>query len=234
LKPLDDKNRRKLFKGPVMTFPYSATVDGMRDKIVEVYAGLFENEPPDDAATFLARAVRLACRDVLPLPCGIMDYIRNLARHRLKQGKFLEWRSLSGFPFVNVYQHPKIVPLDLRFGIRSRYKVADGATSKVKKEKMLNAASPNFIHSLDAAHLICTVLAANREGIHDILTVHDSYSCLAPFARRFGQITRREMAMLHVLDPLAALSKANGDPLPLPKRGNLDPLALQKGEYSFM
>src|SRR5262249_21917397 len=60
LKPLDDKNRRKLFKGPVMTFPYSATVDGMRDKIVEVYAGLFENEPPDDAATFLARAVRLA------------------------------------------------------------------------------------------------------------------------------------------------------------------------------
>ena len=66
---------------------------------------------------------------------------------------------------------------------------------------------------------------------------------LAPFARRFGQIIRREMAMLHVLDPLRALSKANGDPLPLPKRGlphsyfhfmGFDPFDLQKAEYSFM
>jgi DNA-directed RNA polymerase len=231
-----DREKRKLFKGPVMTFPYSATVGKTADEIVKAHAELFPNRtwPTEAAATFLAMAVRLACQDVLPLEWGIMKYIRALALHRFKEEKFLEWRSLSGFPFVNVYQYPKIVPLALCFGIRSRYKVADGATSKVKKEKMLNAASPNFIHSLDAAHLICTVLAANRDGIHDILTVHDSYSCLAPFARRFGQIIRREMALLHVLDPLCALSKANGEPLPLPKRGNLDPLALLKGEYSFM
>ena len=99
---------------------------------------------------------------------------------------------------------------------------------------MLNAASPNYIQSLDAAHLIRTVLTANREGIHDILTVHDSYSCLAPFARPFGQIIRREMAILHAIDPLRALSKANGDPLPLPQRGNIDPLSAQSTEYSFM
>ena len=228
-----------------MTVPYSAAVDGIADKIVEVYAELFPNKtwPTDAAATFLAMAVRLACQDVLPLEWGVMKYIRALALHRFKDGKFLEWRSLSGFPFVNIYQHPNIVPLDLCFGIRSRYKPADGATAKVKKGKMLNAASPNFVHSLDAAHLILTVLASNREGIRDILTVHDSYSCLAPFARRFGQIIRREMAMLHVLDPLRALSKANGDPLPLPKRGlphsyfhfmGFDPFDLQKAEYSFM
>ena len=198
-----------------MTVPYSAAVDGIADKIVEVHAELFPNKtwPTEAAATFLAMAVRLACQDVLPLEWRIMKYIRALTLHRFKEGKFLEWRSLSGFPFVNVYQHPNIVPLDLCFGIRSRYKVADGATSKVKKEKVLNAASPNFVHSLDAAHLICTVLAANREGIRDILTVHDSYSCLAPFARRFGQIIRREMAMLLALDSLAALSKAQWRPL---------------------
>jgi DNA-directed RNA polymerase len=236
LKRLTEKQKRKLFKGPVMTFPYSATVGKTADEIVKAHAELFPNRtwPTPEAATFLAMAVRLACQDVLPLPCGIMKYIRALALHRFKQGQFLEWRSLSGFPIVNSYHYPRIVPLDLCFGIRSRYKPADGATSKVKKHKMLNAASPNFVHSLDAAHLICTVLAANSGGIRDILTVHDSYSCLAPFARRFGQIIRREMAMLHVLDPLRALSKANGDPLPLPKRGNLDPLALEKGEYSFM
>jgi hypothetical protein len=235
LSELDEKQKRKLFKKPIMTFPYSSTVGGMADEMVDIYSDLFElNEPEDDAAIFLAKAVRLACEDILPGPTLIMRYIRKLALHRYNEEEFLEWRSLSGFPFVNMYHYPNIVPLDLCFGIRSRYKVADGASPKRKKEKMLNAASPNFIHSLDAAHLILTVLAANREGIRDILTVHDSYSCLAPFARHFGQIIRREMAMLHVLDPLRALSKANGDPKPLPERGNLDPLALQKGEYSFM
>ena|SRR6516164_2630499 len=102
---------------------------------------------------------------------------------------------------------------------------------------MLNAASPNYIQSLDAAHLIRTVLAANRKGIRDILTVHDSYSCLAPFARPFGLIIRQEMAILHAMDALAALRKANvSDPnlLPLPQRGNIDPLGLQNAEYPFM
>ena len=99
---------------------------------------------------------------------------------------------------------------------------------------MLNAASPNYIQSLVAAHLIRSVLAANRKGIRDILTVHDSYSCLAPFARPFGMIIRKEMAILHAIDPLRALSKFNGDPLPLPQRGNIDPLNAQSTEYSFM
>jgi DNA-directed RNA polymerase len=209
----------------------------MAEEMVDVYSDLFElNEPEDDAAIFLAKAVRYACHDILPGPTRIMKYIRKLALHRYHEGedKFLEWISPTGFPFVNMYHKPNFVKLDLTGGVRSRYKVADGASPKRRKIKMLNTASPNFIHSLDAAHLIRTVLTANREGIHDILTVHDSYSCLAPFARPFGQIIRREMAMLHAIDPLRALSKANGDPIPLPQRANIDQLVAQSTEYSFM
>ena len=234
LSEMDESEKRKLFKNPIMTFPYSSKVSGMADEMVDVYSELFElNEPEDDAAIFLARAVRVACQDILPGPTRIMKYIRELALHRYKEDKFLEWISPTGFPFVNMYHYPRIVPLELSGGM-SRYKVADGALPTRRKAKMLNAASPNFIHALDAAHLIRTVLTANREGIHDILTVHDSYSCLAPFARPFGLIIRREMAMLHAIDPLRALSKANGDPLPLPQRGNIDPLSAQSTEYSFM
>jgi DNA-directed RNA polymerase len=237
---LTDGDRRKLFKNPTMTFPYSATVDGMRDAIVEVYGDLFEkNEPKDAAAIFLARAVRLACEDKLPGPVRIMKYIRKLALYRFKQGKFLEWRNPTGFPFVNMYQEPKTVNLDLGYGgVRSRYTVADGALPEMRKGKILNAASPNFVHSLDAAHLIRTALAANGEGIRDILAVHDSMACLAPHARRFGQLIRREMAMLYVVgDPLAGLRNANVDDpniLPLPPRGNLDALGVQVSEYPFM
>jgi DNA-directed RNA polymerase len=108
----------------------------------------------------------------------------------------------------------------------------------MRKTKILNAASPNFIHSLDAAHLIRTVLAANSEGIRDILTVHDSMACLAPYARRFGQLIRRELATLYIVgDPLAALRDANVDDpksYPLPERGTLNAYETQHSEYLFI
>jgi len=227
------------------------------DAIVEVYRELFEfNEPlRPEARRFLAKAVRVACEDKLKGPVEIMKYIRALALYRLNQGKFLEWRSATGFPFINMYHEPKVIDIDLASGgVRSRYTVADGAKPEMKDEKMLNAASPNFIHSLDAAHLMRTVLAANRDGIRDILTVHDSLACLASRAARFGKIIRTEMAMLYAAprlpveldgkiiepdptDPLRALRDANVDDpnlLPLPKRGYLDPLGVQKAEYAFM
>jgi DNA-directed RNA polymerase len=168
-----------------------------------------------------------------------MKYVRRLALYRFERGRFLEWRTGTGFPVSNRYQEPDVVELDLGSGgVRSRYTVADGALPAIRKGKVLNAASPNFVHSLDATHLIRTVLAANSEGIRDILTVHDSMACLAPHARHFGQLIRRELATLYIVgDPLAALRNANVDDpniLPLPMRGNLDPYEVQNAEYPFM
>jgi DNA-directed RNA polymerase len=168
-----------------------------------------------------------------------MKYVRALALYRFNRGKFLEWRNPTGFPCANMYHEPNVIDIDLGYGgVRSRYTVADGALPEMKRDKMLNAASPNFVHSLDSAHLIRTVLTANREGIRDVLTVHDSLACLAPHAQLFGQIKRREFAMLYAVgDPLAALRNANVDDpnlYPLPKRGNLDPLSVQRAEYFSM
>jgi hypothetical protein len=240
LAPLSDKQKRRLFKNPTMTFPYSATSEGRGDAIVDVYRGLFElNEPPPQATRFLARAIEIACEDKLKGPVDIMRYIRSLARYRLQQGKFLEWRTTTGFPFVNMYREPNVVTVDLGFGgVRAQYHVADGTLPKTMDKKMLNAASPNFIHSLDAAHLMLTVLRANEDDIRDILTVHDSLACLAPHAQRFGKIIRTQLAMLYTAgDPLKALRDANvNDPnlFPLPKRGNLNPIGVQFAEYAFM
>ena len=239
LSELEEEQLRKLFKSPLMTFLYSARPLSMQEKLVEVYADLFEkNEPRDDAAAFLTKAVRQACADTLPGPMRIMKYISALALHCFKQKRFMEWSSPSGFFCSNKYEKPNIVEIDLLYGgVRSRYTVADGTLPEMMKGRILDAAPPNFVHSLDAAHLVRTVLAANRDGIRDILPVHDCYSCLAPFARRFGQLIRREMASLYITgDPLVALRSANVDDpktLPLPQRANIDPLIAQDTEYSF-
>src|SRR5262249_12692313 len=79
----NEKLRRKLLKTPIMTFAYSSTVKGMRDKIVKTHADILPNRtwPKPEAATFLARAVRLACQDKLPGPARTMKYIQRLALH---------------------------------------------------------------------------------------------------------------------------------------------------------
>lgn len=249
LSDLNEKQRRKLLKTPVMTFTYGSTVRGMRDDIVKTHADLLPNRtwPTDAAATFLARAVRLACQDKLPGPTRIMDYIHDLARYRLKQkhGKFLKLRGPTGFPLANICYESNIVDIDLKYGgIRSRYTVADGDLPEIDESGVITQSVPNFVHFLDATHLIFTVLAANSEDIHDIIPVHDSYACLAPYAQRFGQIIRAQMAVLyHRFDPLRALRDANVDdpnilPLPFPVCPEivplLNPLDVQNAEYAFM
>ena len=74
LDSLSDKNKRKLFKNPTMTFPYSATSEGRGDAIVDVYRALFElNELQPEATRFLAKAVRIACEDKLKGPVRIWN-----------------------------------------------------------------------------------------------------------------------------------------------------------------
>ena len=116
--------------------------------------------------------------------------------------------------------------------------VADGPKPEIDKSEVLSSAAPNFVHFLDATHLIFTVLEANKEGIRDILCVHDSYSCLATRVPRLGRIIRAQFAALYTAwDPLRALHDANANDCSaprLPELGNLNPLDVQDAEYPFM
>src|SRR5262249_21381567 len=118
--------------------------------------------------------------------------------------------------------------------------VADGDLPEIDESGVITQSVPNFVHFLDATHLIFTVLAANSDGngIRDIIPVHDSYACLAPYAQRFGQIIRAQMAALYdVFAPLRALHDANADDCAcpeFPELGNLNPLDVQNAEYAFM
>jgi DNA-directed RNA polymerase len=166
-----------------------------------------------------------------------MRNIQGLAEYCTERDRILEWRTVTGFAVGNRYHWPNIKKVDLTVdGVRARPKVAVGVTSKIKAQKARDSSSPNFVHSLDATHLARVVLTANEEDIKDVLTVHDSFACLASKARRFHQIIRREMLMLYCwYDPLGNLCLRNTDGPSSPVgRGTLDPFRLQDEEnYSF-
>jgi DNA-directed RNA polymerase len=238
---LDAKRRRKLLKTPAMTFAYNATPSGMADQIAEVYGDKFSNaQPPSRRANFyLARKIIQSCQRVLPGPAAVMKHICDLAETRTELGLFLEWQSPTGFPVSNRYQEPKVKEVCLTHdGTRFEYRVAVGALPKINKRKAINAAAPNFVHSLDAAHLIRTVLAAQAEGITDVVTVHDCFACLAPHGFRFQGIIRKELSRMYSqADPLAELHARNVGVAkinPPPRYGTLDPRKVETAHYAFI
>jgi DNA-directed RNA polymerase len=231
---LNQKQIRKLLKQPIMTYAYSVTLRGATRQAANVYYSFRKNsEPPDGAFKYLAEKTIEACGEKLPGPAKIMDYIQYLARHCTDEKRFLKWTSQTGFPVENRYQVSNVKTINCYQGsVRVRHDVADGATELIDATKASHAAAPNFIHSLDAAHLIKTVLAAVREGIEDILTVHDCYYCLAPQGGHFKEIILGELFNLYKdiykgSDPLAELRNqnvsdpSNSDQLPVPPKGAL-------------
>jgi hypothetical protein len=222
---LEPRNRRKLLKQPIMTFAYSVTDYGATRQIAKVYESFPKGaKPPNGAFIYLARKVREACEQVLHGPKRVMDYICEVTEHCAGQGRFLEWTSPSGFPVSNRYQVPNIVTVTCRRGsVRvADHNIADGVTDQINHSKVKAAAAPNFVHSLDSAHLVKVVNAAASEGI-DLLTVHDCFYCLAPQATRLHDIILAELIDLYRNnDPLAELRSRNvSDPdiLPVPPKG---------------
>jgi len=118
-------------------------------------------------------------------------------------------------------------------GFAERHVVGDGFKPGILKRKSMNAAAPNFVHALDASHLIRVVNAAASEGITSIAVVHDSFGCLAPQAREFHRIIRTQFAELYSRDVLADLQEAAGSSEPIPAKGSLDPWDVLHSEYAF-
>jgi DNA-dependent RNA polymerase len=223
---LTPKQKRKLLKQPIMTFAYSVTATGATRQIAGVYGSFRQNaRPASGAFGYLARKVLQACELELRGPKIVMDYICAVAAHCANQGRFLEWTSPSGFPVSNRYNVPNIKTVAcMRGRIRmAEHDIADGVTDQIDHKKVVAAAAPNLVHSLDAAHLIKVINAAVSEEITDLLTVHDCFYCLAPRANRLHTIILGELANLYGNnDPLTALRGRNvgaPDILPVPPKG---------------
>ena len=115
----------------------------------------------------------------------------------------------------------------------------DGTRFKVAKPGGLdpvgcvNGLVPNFIHSLDVAHLVRVACAAKAANI-EMLPLHDCYAALAPDASALHRIIRRELFLMYrERDYIHELCAANGVKMPLPPYGNLNLELIPDAEYSF-
>jgi Autographiviridae RNA polymerase len=242
---------RTLIKRPVMTFSYGVTENGAKDQIIDEYKRQHCWEDGlSQKARYLARLILRVAREELPRPAEAMEYIRGLAGHCSKRGEPLRWISPTGLPIGNRYYRPhtKTVEMKIR-GVRVEYRVACGWSSDILKGKARNSAAANFVHSRDAAHLVRSVNAAVREGITNVVCVHDCFGTTAPRMERFREIINRELTLMYVgrmvhapglppslgHNPLAQLRAWNAgeDYPPPPQQGTLDPIEVGNAKYTF-
>lgn len=233
---------RKIAKKPVMTLPYGSTkqtcTSSILGSILDQDRDFFGNRP-FMAALFLSNILWDSIGDVVIAARAGMDWLKKSAAIIAKTNQAIIWHTPLNFP---VYQ--KNCELDVmqinQTIYNKRYRVSFGSlTDKVDKNKMRNGIAPNFVHSLDASHMMRTVLAAHAEGIDSFACIHDDYGTHAADTARFFQIIREQFVKMYTEhDPLAEFKQeqeeALGVKLPdLPARGSLNISKVVNSDYFF-
>jgi DNA-directed RNA polymerase len=201
------KVNRKLAKRPTMTFGYGSRQYGFAQQLVDYLHGL-EEWPKvkahftyllgdkvvtgvNQACTYLAGVIWQALQTRVTAAFDAMEWMREsvgtLARHNVP----IEWTVPgTGLRVRQEYYQLRAKQINTVLAGSVRRPSIYEATANVRAEKQMNAISPNFVHSLDAAVLMHTVLRASEQGIDSFAMVHDSYGTQAGRAHTLACVTR--------------------------------------------
>ena len=238
---------RKICKRPVMIVPYSGTQHSCRDYILEAMEEKCKGNNPwnDDLwkpATYLAKFVWKAINEVIVSAHKVMDYIKDIAKLYSQQGKPFEWLTPTGLLVRQSYSNTKKLRIWTHLSgsvVKLNYRQPLEKTIDVRKS--VSGASPNFVHSLDAAALTLTVDKCLKEGVTDFAMVHDSYGTHSPNMVKLNDKLReafvemyRDNDVLQNLYDSAVNTLTEGTEIPEPPpRGSLEIEEVLNSDYFF-
>jgi DNA-directed RNA polymerase len=193
---------RTLVKRSVMTLPYGSTRYSCAEFIVQDYlkAGKvpeFEKSQYNAAANYLSHPVWDAIGDVVVKAREAMVWLQKGARQIIREGADeVRWVTPTGFPALQMYWEDSVHQIHTKLCGGARLKVhAEVDTPDVNRHK--NGIAPNFVHSLDAAHLTLTVNAAKARGIDSLAMIHDDYGTHAADAQALYHVIREEFVGMY-------------------------------------
>lgn len=259
--------KRDIVKRAVMTLPYGSRYQSCNHYVTEALTdALADNAITDKTITkqycdYTARTVWAAIPNVVQAAREGMNYLQSLARLFNNQAMPITWTTPTGFVVQQSYYSVKgkIVRLMtggsivLKNGIPiwknedsdSGKKITFQSTDdrQIDPTRQVSGIAPNFIHSLDASHLMSSVVEAKRHNINDFALIHDSLGVHAGNTEQFSQIIRDCFYHLYAdNDPLgeitthltAQLDEKLKDKIPvMPQKGSLDLKEIKQAVYLF-
>jgi DNA-directed RNA polymerase len=237
---------RKLTKRPVMILPYSGTRDGVKGYIKQyvIERSQEENQPHPfgkdlrRACSFLAGVVWEEMNNVVVGPRTAMDWLKEVAKEVNKLGVPLNWTTPSGFPVQQRYLDQSAVRVKTKIG-DTIYKVSIRKNGvKLDGRRQQQAISPNFIHSLDAAALVLTVVRCLSEGVTEFAAVHDAYGTQAADMALMLAVLKQEFARMYQEEDLLAKFARQVVPEgvvvpPVPAKGKLNLSSVLESDFFF-
>ncbi|OAX44242.1 DNA/RNA polymerase [Rhizopogon vinicolor AM-OR11-026] len=128
-----------------------------------------------------------------------------LTRNRIRKEQMssVVWTTPLGLPIVQPYRKTK--RKQVMTAIQSVFISDPNAPAEVNAVKQASAFPPNFIHSLDATHMMLTALECRTQGL-TFASVHDSYWTHASSIDKMSEIIRDTFIALHSSDVLGKLA----------------------------
>lgn len=219
---LKDKLVRKVIKQTVMTNVYGVTFIGARAQIANQLKDIagFDETKVYPASTYLARKVFLAVRSLFEGAHLIQDWLGETASKisksvrldieavTIKNGKrpnFMSsviWTTPVGLPIVQPYREDKKTQIKTK--LQSVFLSDPYAMRGVNPRKQRTAFPPNYIHSLDATHMLLSAAECGKKGM-DFASVHDSYWTHAADVDEMNKSLRSAFIRLHEVDLIEQL-----------------------------
>jgi DNA-directed RNA polymerase len=256
MRPLADK----VALGEIAEHPFSMEISKTNEETGEV---LTRQDGGFGCAVFLANHIYNAVVSVAPKADEAATWFQHVASTLAHESLPVTWVAPTGLPVVQKYQlftHKRVnmwlydrkvvVPagdskLDEAGNILSRIEclIREAPTKRIDKNKARNGISPNVVHSMDAAHLIKTVVKAHKEGITHFQLIHDSFATHFGHTERFVEIIREAFVEMYEnycpfeaieTAARAALSEDGQEKLkPAPVKGSLDLQQVLQSAYVF-
>lgn len=234
----DGKIQRRVTKRPTMCDAYGLTFYGIQKYLkIEGHMDWVAKEKSGAAIVEMARAIKGSLDRALVEPNKAKGYLKDVADKSSRLNQHLVWTTPSGFKVVHYYNQVStrrsLAKLfnnkELTFFVR---------TQDVDSRGARQAISPNFVHSLDAAHMILSILKMRKAGIEYFCMIHDSYGCHPNYVDIMSQIIRETFLEIHQENQLenfkSEVESNLGIVLPdVPERGDLNINGVLDSEYFF-
>ncbi len=198
---------RKVVKQPAMTSLYGVTPVGARRQVLAWLkkTGLVDDELYQ-IAKYLSKEVQEAVSHVWVAAHEAMAWLTQCARIITKAKQTVRWTSPIGLHIEQPYRNTKRFSVQTILHELRVSEMLDDAPPHVRRQG--NGFAPNFVHSIDASHLMLTANKAReaniQTGMH-FAGVHDSFWTHAADMDVLGRILREAFVELHQIPLLEDL-----------------------------
>jgi DNA-directed RNA polymerase len=194
------------------------------------------------ASVYLAGVAYQAIGRVVIAAKSAMDWLQAAARTAAQDGLPIRWTTPVGMPVMQNYRETHGEYIDTEVAgerVKLTYSVEG---DRLNKRKQASGIAPNFVHSMDAAHMMSTVNACVERGITHFAMVHDSYGTHAACVDALAHELRASFVRQYSADVLGRFREQLIEQLPaalaesippLPSTGTLDLTAVETSEYFF-